>query len=138
MIVGITVGRNPYFGVLPLKDCPAALAAGTPGIPGAPGTGEGALIGTPPNIGATGLGVGAIAFQLGGTASAPIAGPWPMAADTPPPRPPRSATGAAAAPAASPAAAAAASPAAPAAPSAPPALCIPTRSVMVPNQLPGM
>ena len=71
-----------------------------PGMPAA--TAGGGASGNPPNAaGSAGLTVGAIAFQLGGTASAPIAAPRPMAADTPPPRLPSSlspAAGAATAP----------------------------------------
>ena len=48
---------------------PAAFANGIPGMPAA--TAGGALMGALPNSGASGLVTGAIAFQLGGTASAP-------------------------------------------------------------------
>src|ERR1700722_4543840 len=137
-----TIGRNPYLGAAPLMWFPAGLANGIPGMPAA--TAGGALSGASPNIGARGLVTGAIAFQLGGTASAPSAVPRPRAADTAPPTPPSSPTPAAGPPRAppSPSTAAPASPAALAAEfaasPAPPRLWRPTRSVMVPNQLPGM
>src|SRR5436305_9995806 len=107
--------------------------AGTPAA-----TAGGGASGVAPNAADSGLTVGVIAVQLGGTANAPIAAPRPTAAAASPPSPPMAAAGAVTALPIPSAAAAAPAAASPVTSEAAPALPSPTKSDMVPRKFPGM